>query len=188
MTPDLFGRPDLVPGFKYQQDILTSAEEQDLLGWLPSLPFSAFEFHGFEGKRRVVSFGWKYDFSAQRLVATDPIPEDFIPIRKSVAKCFDVNESALQQLLVTEYGPGAAIGWHKDKASFGEVVGVSLLSTCKMRLRREVGDTWVRRSLVLEPRSTYLISGEARSMWEHSIPAVERTRYSLTFRTLANRR
>lgn len=42
--------------------------------------------------------------------------------------------------LVTGYGPGAGIGWHRDKSVFGEMVGVSLLSPCVLRLRREVGE------------------------------------------------
>jgi alkylated DNA repair dioxygenase AlkB len=185
MTADFFGEPELVPGLRYQDSVLSKTEERDMLGWLSSLPFQAFEFHGFEGKRRVVSFGWKYDFSSQRLAPVEPMPVEVGPVRRRIASLFDIEESALQQLLVTEYGPGAAIGWHKDKATFGVIVGVSLGTPCTMRFRREAGSTWERRSLELKPRSAYLLSGEARSAWEHSIPAVEQTRYSLTFRTLA---
>ena len=32
--------------------------------------------------------------------------------------------------------------------------------------------------------SAYLLSGPARSEWEHSIPPVDATRYSITFRNL----
>jgi alkylated DNA repair dioxygenase AlkB len=39
-------------------------------------------------------------------------------------------------------------------------------------------------SLMLEPRSIYRISGVARWRYQHSIPAVEALRYSITFRTL----
>src|SRR6185437_1327114 len=90
----------------------------------------------------------------------------------------------LQHVLVTEYAPGAAIGWHKDKAVFGEVVGISLLSSCVFRLRRRAGRTWERASFTAEPRSAYLLEGPARTEWEHSIPAVDRLRYSITFRSL----
>jgi alkylated DNA repair dioxygenase AlkB len=41
--------------------------------------------------------------------------------------------------------------------------------------------------LTLSPRSVYLLSGEARSGYEHSIPAVDTLRYSITFRTLRRR-
>ena len=91
----------------------------------------------------------------------------------------------MQHVLVTEYGPGAGIGWHRDKAVFGETIGVSLLSPCVLRLRRKVGEKkWERANVVAEPRSAYLLCGPARSEWEHSIPAVDALRYSITFRNL----
>lgn len=186
MTADLFGTPELVPGFQYRADVLSPKEEDEMLGWLPNLPFRAFEFHGFEGKRRVVSFGWKYDFSVQRLFAVDPLPVEFAPVLQRVSGLFGIEEGALQQLLVTEYSPGAAIGWHKDKAEFGKVAGVSLGAACTIRLRQRRGTTWVRHDITLEPRSAYLLTGEVRTDWEHSIPPVKEPRFSLTFRTLAS--
>jgi alkylated DNA repair dioxygenase AlkB len=33
------------------------------------------------------------------------------------------------------------------------------------------------------PRSAYLLRGPARFDWEHSIPPLDRLRYSVTFRT-----
>jgi alkylated DNA repair dioxygenase AlkB len=64
------------------------------------------------------------------------------------------------------------------------VVGVSLLAPCNLRFRRESGETWERVSLTVEPRSAYLLSGPARTVWEHSIPALDCLRYSITLRTL----
>lgn len=91
----------------------------------------------------------------------------------------------LQHVLVTEYGPGAGIGWHRDKAVFGETVGVSLLSLCVLRLRRKVGERkWERANVEAEPRSAYLLSGTVRSEWQHSIPPVGALRYSITFHNL----
>jgi alkylated DNA repair dioxygenase AlkB len=86
--------------------------------------------------------------------------------------------------LVTEYSPGAAIGWHRDKAEFGDVIGISLLSSCLFRLRRKAGAKWERASLQAEPRSAYLLRGPSRTEWEHSIPPVDAFRYSITFRNL----
>jgi alkylated DNA repair dioxygenase AlkB len=91
---------------------------------------------------------------------------------------------ALQQALVTEYSPGAGIGWHRDKPVFGQGVGISLLAPCVFRFRRAAGEKWERVNLVTAPRSAYLLSGPARSVWEHSIPPVSALRYSITFRTL----
>ena len=90
----------------------------------------------------------------------------------------------LQHALVTEYSPGAAIGWHKDRPEFNDVIGISLLAPCVFRLRRKMEQRWERASLVLQPRSAYLLRGVARDDWQHSIPPVDKLRYSVTFRSL----
>jgi alkylated DNA repair dioxygenase AlkB len=93
-----------------------------------------------------------------------------------------LDSAGIHHALVTEYSPGAAIGWHKDKAEFDQVVGVSLLAPCRFRFRRKRGSEWERAAVTLLPRSVYLLDGAARSEWEHSIPGVEELRYSITFR------
>jgi alkylated DNA repair dioxygenase AlkB len=186
--PDLFTAPRLPAGFKYETDVLDAAEEQSLVGELRSLPFREFEFHGFLGKRRVVSFGWRYDFNGGGLTKTDDMPAFLLPVRERAAAVADIPPTELQQVLVTEYRPGAAIGWHKDRSVFGDVVGISLLSGCTFRFRRKQGTKWQRTSLTLEPRSIYLLRGASRTEWEHSIPAVEALRYSITFRNVLDRK
>jgi alkylated DNA repair dioxygenase AlkB len=183
---DLFQSGDLdgLPGLRYQPSLLRADEEGTYVRALEGLPFKEFEFHGFTGKRRVVSFGWKYDFSAQRLEQIEPIPPFLLPLRRQAGQFAELPPEALEQVLISEYALGAAIGWHKDKAVFDQVVGVSLGSTCTMRFRRRAGTKWERRNVVLEPGSAYLISGEARTLWEHSIPPAEELRYSITFRSV----
>jgi alkylated DNA repair dioxygenase AlkB len=132
----------------------------------------------------VVSFGWKYDFSAERVRKIDPIPEVLFPLRERAGTFAGLEPRALEQVLVTEYTPGAAIGWHKDKAVFDQVVGVSLGSACTMRFRKEAGSKWERINVRLDPGSAYLIAGPARTEWEHSIPPVTALRYSVTFRSM----
>lgn len=184
---DMFGAapPALPAGFRYAPDLLSPGEQAALAAPMAELPFAAFEFHGFLGKRRTVSFGWKYDFSAERVRQGEPIPAFLLPLRDRVAAFAQLAPSRLEQVLVTEYGPGAAIGWHRDKAVFDEVVGVSLGAPCTFRFRRSRrGGGWERKSLTLAPGSAYIITGEARAEWEHSIPPVEALRYSVTFRSL----
>lgn len=183
---DLFGTPmpSEPEGFRYSPDVIPSTLQEETLRYLRSLPFTAFDFHGFEGKRRVVSFGWRYDFEHERLALTEAIPEFLLPVRVLAAEFADIAPEKLEQALVTEYAPGAPIGWHKDKAVFGMVVGVSLLSSCTFRLRRKVGAKWLRVTIKAEPGSVYALSGAARTQWEHSIPPVEQTRFSVTFREL----
>jgi len=171
-------------GFKYRPDVLTAEQEQQLLERIRELPFKEFEFHGFTGKRRTVSFGWKYSFSDAKLYQSDDIPDFLLHLRETAAKFAGVRPTDLQQVLVSEYGPGAPIGWHKDKSVFGDIIGISLLSPCTFRLRRKTSKGWERVSLIAEPRSAYLLRGQVRSEWEHSIPPVDELRYSITFRSL----
>ena len=85
---------------------------------------------------------------------------------------------------MTEYAPGAGIGWHRDRPQFGEVAAFSFANACRLRFRRKQGASWQRAALTVTPRSAYLLAGEAREEWQHSIPPVEALRYSITFRTL----
>jgi alkylated DNA repair dioxygenase AlkB len=177
-------RHSLPEGFKYAPEVISPDDERELLTQIRELPFKEFEFHGFTGKRRVVSYGWRYDFGDSKLRQTDDMPPFLLSLRQQAAAFAGLEPAQLQHVLATEYGPSAAIGWHRDKAVFGEVVGISLLSACTFRLRRQAGEKWDRVSITAEPRSAYLLSGPSRTEWEHSIPAVEQLRYSVTYRNL----
>ena len=172
-------------GFRYQSELIEIDFEEALVAQVRELPFREFEFHGYKGKRRVVSFGWKYEFSGGgQLNKADDIPEFLLPLRSLAASFAQVEPDAFQHVLVTEYGPGAGIGWHRDKTVFGQVVGVSLLAPCTLRFRRKVNTKWDRVNVLAEARSAYHLFGPARSEWEHSILRVDALRYSITFRTM----
>jgi alkylated DNA repair dioxygenase AlkB len=178
--------PVLPEGMRYQSGIITAADERELVAFIETLPLKPFEFAGgFRGNRRIASFGWRYDYQAQQLAESKPIPADLLALRRKAARFAGRDPESFQQALVTEYAPGAGIGWHKDKAMFGDIVGISVLAPCNFRLRRRQGTTWERASLPAEPRSAYLLSGPARSVWEHSIPPLDELRYSVTFRNFA---
>jgi alkylated DNA repair dioxygenase AlkB len=177
-------RAGLPEGFRYCPGILSPEEEQALARELANLPFKPFDFHGYLANRQVVSFGYRYDYDRRAVVESAPFPSFLVSLRQKIAETFDRPAEAFRQVLINEYRPGAGIGWHRDKAQFDEVVGVSLLAPCVLRFRRKAGDTWDRASLPVEPRSAYLLSGPARGEWEHSIPALDRLRYSITLRTL----
>jgi alkylated DNA repair dioxygenase AlkB len=174
--------PAFPEGFRYEPNILTQAHEIELLNRIRTLPFVEFQFQGYVGKRRVVSYGWQYDFNLRVLRQADNMPPFLLALRETAAGFAGMPPERLQQVLVTEYDAGAGIGWHRDKAVFGEVIGLSLLSACRFRLRRKAGTSWERVSLTAEPRSAYLLSGPSRTEWEHSIPEVDTLRYSITFR------
>jgi alkylated DNA repair dioxygenase AlkB len=171
-------------GFRYRPSVVSAADEAQLLDRIRELPFKEFQFHGYVGKRRVVSYGWQYDFTKRLLRKADDMPSFLLSLRDIAADFAGIAPADLQQVLVTEYDAGAGIGWHRDKAVFGDVVGISLLSACVFRLRRKAGTTWERASITAEPRSAYLLRGPSRTEWEHSIPGVDSLRYSVTFRNL----
>jgi hypothetical protein len=55
----------LPESFEYRSDFISPAEEDSPLYRLSILPFKDFEYQGFQAKRRVVSFGWRYDFNVR---------------------------------------------------------------------------------------------------------------------------
>lgn len=175
-------------GLLYQAEVLPLDEEQELVQHIRELPLKEFEFHGYIGKRRTISYGWHYDFEDGRLHQTDEIPAFLHKLRERAASVAGLTPEDLPHALVTEYSPGTTIGWHRDKGVFADVVGLSLLSACIFRLRRKAGSGWERYSLTVEPRSAYLLRGTSRTEWEHSIPAVDALRYSITFRSLRSAR
>lgn len=164
---------------------MSAAEESALSAWIATLDLKPFEFHGYLGNRRIASFGFRYDYSKAKVEAAPDIPSVLFSLRERVAALAACKPEEFVQAMATEYAPGAGIGWHKDKPQFGKIVGVSLLAPAKFRLRQKMGAGWQRRSMIVEPRSAYLLSGDARRLWQHSIPAQEKLRYSITFRTLA---
>ncbi|MBV8888891.1 MAG: alpha-ketoglutarate-dependent dioxygenase AlkB [Alphaproteobacteria bacterium] len=175
----------LPPGFAYRADLLSPAEESELLLRMQELPFKEFAFHGYFGKRRVVSFGLSYDFNERRARRADPIPAFLGPLRDRAAEYAGLAPAGIEHALVTEYTPGAAIGWHRDRPQFDDVIGISLAAACRFRFRRRLGTGWQRAAVVLEPRSVYLLRGPVRTDWEHSIPPAEQLRYSITFRSVS---
>lgn len=181
---DLFVDEGIPEGLSRADNFISPSQERDCVAALKGLPFEAFEFHGFLGKRRVISFGWRYDFSSGRLHPAAEKPPFLLALRDHAAAFAGVKAEDLAHALITEYAPGAAIGWHRDKAKFDVVIGLSLLAPCQLRFRRKLEKGFERTSLIVEPRSIYVLRGAARSEWEHSIPPVSALRYSITFRTL----
>jgi alkylated DNA repair dioxygenase AlkB len=187
--PGLFGfdAKNLPEGMAYRPELIAPDEEAGLAAHMAALPFAPFQFHGFEGNRRTVSYGWHYAFDGSGLHEAAPIPDWLSAVREKAAAFARLPAGALEHALLIEYGPGAGIGWHRDRPAFGDVIGISLLAPARLRFRRKSGGGWERRNVIVQPRSAYLLRGPARGEWEHSIPAMEELRYSITFRTLRSR-
>jgi len=181
----LFAAKSVPPdGLRYCSEFISKATEQELIGRIAALPLKPFQFGQYEGKRRVASFGFRYDYTLRRLEEGEPIPAWLSEVIERVED-FGGPATRVRQVLCTEYDTGVGIGWHRDKPHFDRVFGLSLGSACKFRFRRAAGSKWERFTLDATPRSIYMMCGAARQDWEHSIPAVEAPRYSITFRTMA---
>jgi len=171
-------------GLVYAPELISPAEEAALVSRFRALPFAPFEFQGFLGKRRTVSFGMQYRFDGSGLTEADAMPDWLLPLRAKAAAFAGLAPDELVHALLIEYDVGAGLGWHRDRPVFGDVVGVSLLSEAPLRFRRRQGEKWVRHAVRAAPRSAYLLRGAARTEWEHSLAPVAALRYSATFRTL----
>lgn len=182
--------PDVPDGLRYQDDYLSSDEEAELLTRIREIQFSDFEMHGVVAKRRVAFFGQTYD--ASRPAA--PIPDFLLALTPRLSNWAGVLPDAFAMALINEYPAGAPIGWHRDAPQYGVIAGLSLLSSCRMRLRPYISPSALQprartprratHELLLLPRSCYVLAGDARRAYEHSIPPVAALRYSITFRTL----
>ena len=181
-------RTTLPEGFVYRPDFISADEERALLAEIATLEFPEMKMRGVVAKRRIVDYGVKYSFETFKATPGPPIPDFLQPLRQRAGELAGVEKDALAEALITEYSAGAAIGWHRDAHPFDVVVGISLLSSCRFRFRRGKVRAWETAEIMLEPRSTYVLAGPARLEWEHGIPAVKQTRYSITFRTLRIRR
>jgi alkylated DNA repair protein (DNA oxidative demethylase) len=179
---DLFA-DRLLSGLEYRPGFITRDEEGALLDRLQVLDLAPFRFQGWTGNRKTQSFGWRYDFDDASFLPVEPIPEWLVPLRDKAAA---LAGDEIAHALIARYDPGAGIGWHKDRSVFDRVVGVSLESMATLRFRQRTPTGFNRFNLLVEPRSAYLLAGEARYEWEHRIVPGEFLRFSITFRTMSD--
>jgi DNA oxidative demethylase len=174
----------LPEGLIYVPGFLTEAEERDVLAVLATVELQPYVLHDTPSRRLVRSFGLARVAGAYDRGPAAPIPAELEWLRDRCAGLMGRERGELTQLLVSRYPPGAGIGWHRDAPQFGDVAGVSLLTACRMRFRHGRPSAWETAELTLQPRSAYVLSGPARTQWQHHIPPATEERWSMTFRTL----
>ena len=182
----LFDAP-LIAGLRYSEELISDAEEEVLIERLIATDLSPFRFHGWLGNRKTRSFAWRYDFDDASFAPTDPLPGWLEPLRETAAAFAELHPDDFVHVLLARYDPGAGIGWHRDRDVFDQVVGISLAAPATLRFRRRRPGGFDRANLDVAPRSVYLLSGEVRWDWEHSIVPAEELRFSITFRTLSDK-
>lgn len=179
--------PVFPEGFAYYPDFIDINEEQEFLQAITKTELHSFNFHGYEAKRKVASYGYDWSFEKRSLLKGKEIPAAFDSLIKKVADHLSILETSFAELLVTEYPVNSVINWHRDAPPFDIIAGISLLSDCIFRLRPYDKTRQKRNAIISFPvkqRSLYIMQGSARSEWEHSIAAVKQLRYSITLRTL----
>ena len=191
--PDLFGSaPALPEGFAYALEVISPAEEASLVEHIRDLPLTEAKYREFTARRRTLSYGGKYDFSAGKLEPAPEVPPFLFPLREKIARWVGVPAEDFVHALLTEYSPGTPLGWHRDVPDFEIVAGVSLAGRARMRLRPyRPGEKQNRKDAIvldLEPRSAYVMRDTARWRWQHCISETKELRYSITFRTAAVRK
>jgi alkylated DNA repair dioxygenase AlkB len=182
----LFDEP-LIAGLDYREELITPAAEKALTERLTALDLTPFRFHGWLGNRKTQSFGWRYDFDEASFRRSEPLPGWLHPLRDRAAAFAKLKPEDFVHVLLARYDAGAGIGWHRDRDVFDQVVGVSLNTPAILRFRQRTSSGFRRASLEVAPRSAYLLSGEARRDWEHSITPGDQLRFSITFRTLSDK-
>jgi alkylated DNA repair dioxygenase AlkB len=192
---DLFGAPpppgpELPPGMRLQEDFLSPEEERSLVAIIEALPLANMKYQQYTARRRVVSYGGQYDFSAQKLDEAQPLPGWLDALRERAGAWCGIAPARFTQALVAEYAPGTPLGWHRDVPDFEDVVGISLLADALMRFRPYPPESGTRadvRKLALPPRSIYLLRVPSRWDWQHAVSPTKALRYSITLRTPSGR-
>jgi alkylated DNA repair dioxygenase AlkB len=174
----------LPEGLLLASELITPEEEAALIDGIRALDLKEARYKEYTAKRRVASFGAGYDFVENELTPAPTIAAFLLPLREKAARWAGLEAEALGYALVSEYRPGTQLGWHRDVPQFETVVGVSLGGAATMRFRRFPPRAPSKiLTLELQPRSAYVLGGEARWGWQHSIAPTPGLRYSVTFRT-----
>ena len=184
---DFIGRLAILPeGFVYAPEFLSRQEESTLLEVIRSLPFQEAQYRQWQAKRRVISYGGRYDFTHHALNDAPPIPNFLHALRDRIATWSGMSPDDFGHAMIVEYRPDTPLGWHRDVPNFEQIVGVSLLGHARMRLRPYPAKPGQRSTHAVElaPRSAYRMRGSARWAWQHAISPTKELRYSVTFRTL----
>lgn len=142
--------------------------------------------------RRVLHYGYKYNYTSGSIhEETDAMPE----IVKELLGCVPSELSGyFNQCIINRYSPGQGISAHVDRREYGDTIGCFTfgLTGRVMKFSRR-GQKSVE--LYTSPGSLYIMEGDARYKWKHSMPAryydirndVKETRkscFSITFRNV----
>lgn len=174
------------PGLKLAYEVITTDEEAALIALMQASGL-AYNDYDAGNPRSTRTYGWEIEYPSFIISPRPPMPEGLRAIRDLAADFAGVNPDALVNCLLNRYEPASIIQAHIDQPMWDHVIGISLGSAATMRFAKPSVRADDPIDVVLEPRSIYLMSGDARHLYSHSLPAVEATRYSITFRTFSDK-
>jgi len=175
----------LPPGLKFACDFVSPEEEADLIAAIEASGIAHVDYDP-GNPRAERTYGWFYhyaaDYAEHAVSPCDPLPPAFVALRERAAAFAGVEPEDLIQCLLLRYDPGAIIQPHCDMPAWGHVIGLSLGESVTMEFVNGAEIMPVE----LPPRSIYLQTGDARHVWQHSIPCVTKTRWGITFRDFSD--
>ncbi len=166
--------PAIINGLRYIPAFISPKQETRLIADIDRQPWLN------DLKRRVQHYGWRYDYAARRVDASmrlRDIPGWLIPYGNVLQEQGHFAQKP-DQIIVNEYLPGQGISSHIDCVPCFEetIASLSLGSPCVMDFIH--ADTQEKQSLLLEPRSLLVLSGDARYRWKHGIAARKTDKYN----------
>jgi alkylated DNA repair dioxygenase AlkB len=179
----------LPPGLQYVESYISREEERQLLSAVDGQQWRT------DWKRRRQVYGVAYS-GPQAGSKLDPLPTwlDWL-IERVVADGY--LQGQVVNSVINEFLPGQGIAPHVDHLEFGPtVVAVSLGGATVLDLHDPIRSPREKVSLDVQPRSLWVLGGEARSRWLHGIAPRSRDmmggmarprerRVSITLRTRA---
>ncbi len=185
-----------VPGLYYiddiKEDTSTIIEELDKLTWVP--------LTNAKNSRVVQHYGYKYNYTTYNIrEKCEDLPENLHVFRDLLTNiCQDLklinNKYQFNQCIINNYQAGQGISPHIDVKGYGAVIGCYTIASGTTMVF-EKGDEKVE--VYVKPNSLYIMSGDARYVWRHSMPSRKSDevdeekkergrRISLTFRCVPN--
>ncbi len=150
----------MIQGLSYCSNAISEEDEKRLISlfdekgqWVPITESP--------NSRRVQHYGYHYDYRSGRTTQqATAIPSELFDL------CPMAKEFGMNQVIVNEYYPGQGISAHTDSKAYGDtILCYTIGSGATMRFTYKEG----KMDVYVEPRSVYIMEGEARYDWKHEM-------------------
>jgi alkylated DNA repair dioxygenase AlkB len=170
----------VINGLTYIPNFLTQEEIKELYTYLEKEKWSGIS-HRVDS-REVVQYGYIYAYDRSGMTKTDPVPERYLKLLKRVD---NKSVDKIDQLIINKYKADQGISPHVDHVKYfsDTVICISIGREVEVIFTSENKEHIYK--LKVESGSLYIMTGDARYKYTHSIEAREKEgelRYSLTFR------